>query len=92
MNPEGVGVQIEAVGQPINFTARHNFDEDFDPGLTKKQQHISDIDRRDLVAVNIDLQQRGLGGDTSWGARPMDKYRLMDKKYSFSYLIRPFVK
>lgn len=92
VNPEGVGVQIEAVGQPINFTARHNFDEDFDPGLTKKQQHISDIDRRDLVAVNIDLQQRGLGGDTSWGARPMDKYRLMDKKYSFSYLIRPFVK
>jgi len=41
------------------------------------------------VALNVDLQQRGLGGDTSWGAQPMDQYRLLDKKYSYSYIIRP---
>ena len=86
---EGLGVTIESVDQSLNFTARHNLDEDFDPGLTKKQQHISDIDRRDIVALNVDLQQRGLGGDTSWGAQPMDQYRLLDKKYSYSYIIRP---
>ncbi|SEF54962.1 glycoside hydrolase family 2 TIM barrel-domain containing protein [Parabacteroides chinchillae] len=86
---KGNGIELEAVGQPLNFTVRHNLDEDFDPGLTKKQQHISDIDRRDIVAVNIDMQQRGLGGDDSWGAKPMDKYRLQDNKYSYSYIIRP---
>ena len=86
---EGLGVTIESVDQSLNFTARHNLDEDFDPGLTKKQQHISDIDRRNIVALNVDLQQRGLGGDTSWGAQPMDQYRLLDKKYSYSYIIRP---
>lgn len=88
----GNGLQLDAVEQSLNFTARHNLDEDFDPGLTKKQQHIADIDRREIVAVNIDLQQRGLGGDDSWGAKPMDKYRLTDKKYSYSYVIRPISK
>lgn len=89
---DGNGLQMDAAEQSLNFTARHNLDEDFDPGLTKKQQHMSDIDRRKIVAVNIDLQQRGLGGDDSWGARPMDKYRLQDKKYSYSYILRPVKK
>lgn len=88
----GNGLQIDAAEQSLNFTARHNLDEDLDPGLTKKQQHMSDIDRREIVAVNIDLQQRGLGGDDSWGARPMDKYKLLDKKYSYSYILRPIGK
>lgn len=89
---KGNGLEIDAVDESLNFTTRHNLDEDFDPGMTKKQQHMSDIDRREIVAVNIDLQQRGVGGDNAWGARPMDKYRLLDKKYSYSYLLRPVVK
>ncbi len=89
---DGNGVQLDTVDESLNFTARHNLDEDFDPGLTKKQQHMADIDRRNIVAVNIDLQQRGLAGDNSWGALPLDEYRLQDKAYSFSYIIRPIVK
>lgn len=89
---DGNGLQLDAVEQSLNFTARHNLDEDFDPGLTKKQQHMADIDRRDIIAVNIDLQQRGLGGDDSWGAKPMPNYRLTDKKYSYSYILRPVKK
>ncbi len=88
----GNGVQIDTAGESLNFTARHNLDEDFDPGLTKKQQHISDVDKREIVAVNIDLQQRGLGGDDTWGAEPMDHYRLFEKKYTYSYIIRPCMK
>lgn len=88
----GRGLQIDAIGESLNFTARHNLDEDFDPGLTKKQQHSSDIDKRNIIAVNIDWQQRGLGGDTSWGSKPLDQYRLLDKKYSFTYLLKPIIK
>lgn len=88
----GFGLQVDAVSESLNFTARHNLDEDLDAGLTKKQQHMSDIDKQDMVAVNIDLQQRGLGGDTSWGTKPLDTYRLLDKKYSYTYLIRPITK
>ena len=89
---DGNGLTIDTVDESLNFTARHNLDEDFDSGLTKKQQHIADIDRRNIVAVNIDLQQRGLAGDNSWGSLPLEQYRLQDKVYSYSYILRPKVK
>jgi len=58
-----------------------------DPGLTKQQQHPTDICPQNTVFLHIDLKQRGLGGDNSWGMLPHDEYRLLDKKYSYSYRI-----
>ncbi len=86
---DGQGILFEGSGQPICFSARHNLDEDFDPGLTKKQQHPIDVDKRKLLAVNIDWKQMGLGGDNSWGARPWDQYRLSGKSFTYSYRIQP---
>lgn len=92
MNKEGnVGLQIEGL-QPICFSALNVSTEALDPGLTKKQQHTNDIVPQDVVYLHIDLKQRGVGGDNSWGARPHDPYRLLDKKYSYSYVIRPIKK
>jgi beta-galactosidase len=86
-NKDGKGIMVEGV-QPICFSALNNKTEDFDPGLTKKQQHLTDIKPRNEVYLNIDLKQRGAGGDNSWGALPHDQYRLMDKKYNYSYIIK----
>ena len=74
--------------QPICFSALNNKAEDFDPGLTKKQQHPADVKPRREVYLSIDLKQRGAGGDNSWGALPHNQYRLLDKKYSYSYNIK----
>ena len=38
--------------------------------------------------LNIDLRQRGVGGDNSWGGLPHDQYRMLHKKYTYSYVIR----
>jgi beta-galactosidase len=86
-NNEGKGLQIEGV-QPICFSALNNRTEDFDPGLTKKQQHPTDVKPRKEVYLNIDLKQRGVGGDNSWGALPHNQYRLLDKNYTYSYVMR----
>ncbi|MEP7110251.1 MAG: glycoside hydrolase family 2 TIM barrel-domain containing protein [Ferruginibacter sp.] len=86
-NKEGRGLQIEGL-QPVCFSATNNKAEDLDPGLTKKQQHWVDIKPRNEVYLHIDLKQRGVGGDNSWGALPHQPYRLLDKKYSYSYVIR----
>jgi beta-galactosidase len=80
------GLLIEGL-QPINITAISHSTEDLDPGLTKKQQHPSDLPLRKNVYLMIDLKQRGVGGDDSWGALPHDQYRLLDKKYSYSYVL-----
>ncbi len=86
-NSSGKGLLIEGI-QPICFSAINNSTEDLDPGLTKKQQHPTDIKPRNNVFLNVDLKQRGVGGDNSWGALPHDQYRLLDKKYSYSYVIK----
>lgn len=83
----GRGLLIQGV-QPICFSATNAGTEDLDPGLTKKQQHPTDVKPRRNVYLNIDLAQRGVGGDNSWGALPHDQYRLLDKKYSYSYVLR----
>jgi beta-galactosidase len=86
---DGSGVSFECDDRPFCFNARHNTDDDFDPGLTKKQQHSIDIDPRRELHVNIDLKQLGVGGDDSWGARPLKQYRMLDDRYAYSYVIKP---
>ncbi|NTS41875.1 DUF4981 domain-containing protein [Flavisolibacter sp. BT320] len=90
-NDAGNGIRIEGA-QPVCFSATNHAVEDLDPGLTKKQQHPTDLRPDKTVYLHIDLAQRGLGGDDSWGALPHQQYRLLDKKYTFSYTISLFDK
>jgi beta-galactosidase len=86
-NDKGQGFLFEGL-QPICFSATNHSTEDLDPGLSKKQQHPTDLPPSNRVHVHIDLNQRGVGGDDSWGALPHDKYRLLDKKYSYSFFLK----
>ena len=85
---EGVGLRIEGL-QPLSISAMPYRAEDLDPGLTKKQMHYSDIEPRREVVLNVDLAQRGVGGDNTWGAQPHDPYRLTADRYEYGYIIRP---
>lgn len=54
-------------------------------------KHITDIKEQDLVQLNIDLDQRGVGGDDSWWATPQEKYQIKgNTKYTYSYYLIPF--
>jgi beta-galactosidase len=86
-NNNGAGLMVQGA-QPVCFSAINAMAEDLDPGLKKKQQHPADIKPRSTVYLNIDLKQRGVGGDNSWGALPHDAYRLLEKKYSYSYTLQ----
>lgn len=79
------------------FSALHMENEDFDAtdGIdyksSNKSKHTTDIKVKNLVQLNIDLGQRGLGGDDSWWAMPQEQYLYMAKKeHSFSFFIIPF--
>ena len=88
-NNEGKGIRIEGL-QPICASALNNWPEDFDPGLSKKYRHTNDITpNRDEVILSVDLAQRGVGGDTSWGALPHEQYLLKAKEYSYGFVIKP---
>ncbi len=87
-NNEGNGIRIEGL-QPICVSALNNLPEDFDPGLSKKYRHVNDITPRREVVLCVDLAQRGVGGDNSWGAYPHEQYLLKDKEYNYGFVIRP---
>jgi beta-galactosidase len=87
-NSNGQGLKIEGE-QPIGFSALNIPTEDLDPGKNKAQRHPYDLDlnSKEAVYLNLDYKQRGVGGDDSWGSLPHDAYRLLDKKYTYSYVM-----
>lgn len=85
----GIGIKVTG-RQPLNVSALDVLPEDLDPGINKLQMHNSDVAHHsDRVFFNVDLCQRGLGGDNSWGAQPHGKYRLRASKMSYSFVISP---
>ncbi|MDN5578389.1 MAG: beta-galactosidase small subunit, partial [Chryseobacterium sp.] len=74
--------------QPLSFSALNVKTESIDPGDEKKRWHtLTDSHPQDKVFLSVDLAQRGVGGDNSWGALPHEKYLLNADKYSYSYTI-----
>ncbi|MCY1722886.1 DUF4981 domain-containing protein [Prolixibacteraceae bacterium Z1-6] len=57
-------------------------------------QHPTELVKADKLTVNISAAMAGVGGNDSWSinARPIDKYRLLEKKYSFSFKLIPVTK
>jgi len=96
----GTGLLIS--GNPvISFAALKNVHDDFEsPGKLSQYRkdaksantHTNDVKPRDLVNLNVDLGQMGVGGDDSWGAMIHPQYRLLDMKYEYSFRMRPVVK
>lgn len=83
---EGSTIRVEGA-QPLSVSATNYRPEDLDPGMTKKQQHWSDVIARDETVLCVDLFQRGVGGLNSWGARPLDRYRHTEKEYRYSFTL-----
>ena len=92
-NSEGLGFM--AIGESnLSVSAHHFLNDDFDEGPEKVQRHTYHIKKRDLVTLNLDYKQMGVGGDTSWGerARPHPEYTLFpNRTYSYSLRLRPFL-
>lgn len=75
----------------ISISAHHNSIEDFDFDRSSFSRHTADIEKRDFVRVNIDMKQRGVRGDDSWGALPHKPYIIYPKNYTCSFTIIPVV-
>jgi beta-galactosidase len=56
--------------------------------LERVNVHVNDIRPRDLVSVNIDLGQMGVGGDDSWGKKTLRSYSLADTAYEYSFWLK----
>ena len=83
-NSEGVG--LVAVGMPIiDISAWPYTMKDLE-----KATHIHELPRRNIITVNLDYKQMGVGGDNSWGARTHPEYTLPAKTYNYRFRLMPY--
>ncbi|MGD2130521.1 MAG: glycoside hydrolase family 2 TIM barrel-domain containing protein [Lysobacterales bacterium] len=103
-NDRAVGIQVTA-DELVSFGVSHQRLEDLVPPVkiaitsedgegardneNRVNMHVNDIVPRDLVSLDIDLGQMGVGGDDSWGARTLMDYSLTVKRYAYSFSISP---
>ena len=56
-----------------------------------QSKHTIDIKEQDLVQLNIDLVQRGVAGNDSWGSLPESKYLVFGNvEHKYAYYLIPF--
>lgn len=79
----------------LNYNTKTNIDEAYQiDGIPEvnASKHTIDIKQQDLVQLNIDLEQRGVGGDDSWYAKPQEQYLIFgDKIHQYSFFLIPFI-
>ena len=80
------GLRVDAAnGQPLSVSAWPYTQEDL-AGAT----HNRDLPKRDLITVNLDHRQIGVGGDNAWGAPVNDPYLIpADRVYTWSFTLTP---
>ena len=52
--------------------------------------HVNDVEPRDIIALDIDYGQMGVGGDDSWGKRTLQKYSLNELSYRYGFTLLPY--
>ena len=72
---------------PMECSTLNYLASDLDDGWDKS--HSGDLTPRDFSVVKLAARQRGLACVNSWGAIPLEQYRMPYQDYSFTYVIRP---
>ena len=83
-NDDGIGLLAKA-STPIEFNALEYSPEDLTNNL-----HSYLLPENDSIIWRLNYKQMGLGGDNSWGAKPLDKYQIpANQTYEYTYILKP---
>ncbi len=89
---EGLSFYSEA---PMECSALNYLVEDLDDGMHKDKKwgrHSGDLTPRKLTQVHVQKKQIGLACVNSWGAWPLEQYRLPYKDYNFKFAVKAYKK
>ena len=88
MNKGGNGLMFISEA-PFTASALHYSIESLDDGTKKEQRHSEFVQPVDYTNLCIDKIQMGLGCVNTWGAVPLEKYRIPYADYEFSFIMKP---
>ena len=75
--------------QPFYASAIHFDTEELDDGEEKEQRHSFNLQKSKFTNLFLDGAHMGVGGEDSWGAWPLEQYRIHYGNHSFSFNIIP---
>ncbi len=84
----GKGITIRAA-EPFEASALHYTIDKLDDGRDKGQRHSHELPADPLTSLCIDKRQMGMGCVNSWGALPLESYRIPYADYRFEFDIVP---
>lgn len=74
---------------PFSASALNYSIESLDDGVQKDQRHSELVPQANYTNMCIDKVQMGLGCVNSWGALPLEQYRIHYGDYEFSFIMKP---
>ena len=87
----GMGLQVKSC-TPFYASAIHFDTEELDDGDDKEQRHSFDLKKSKFTNLFLDSAHMGVGGENSWGAWPLEKYRLHYGDKNFTFVLIPLDK
>lgn len=88
LDAQGRGLEFFS-DAPLSMSSLNYLTEDIDESPAKHNLHSGDLTPRKFTVVHIDKAQYGLACVNSWGATPLDQYKLHFGEWTYSYVIRP---
>ena len=98
-NNKGDGLMVQGF---LSMNASHFTLKDYDHGFgkpnsgatgniktIKQQRHTIDMVEQDLINLDLDLIQMGLGGEDSWWSQPLEKYQIKPTNYDYFFKLVP---
>ena len=87
----GLGLQVKSCA-PFYASALHFDTEELDDGDEKEQRHSFDLKKSKFTNLFLDAAHMGVGGENSWGAWPLEKYRVHYGNKTFNFVLIPQTK
>ena len=87
----GLGLQVKSCA-PFYASALHFDTEELDDGDEKEQRHSFDLKKSKYTNLFLDAAHMGVGGENSWGAWPLEKYRVHYGNKTFNFVLIPQTK
>ena len=84
----GLGLQVKSC-TPFYASAIHFDTEELDDGDDKEQRHSFDLKKSKYTNLFLDSAHMGVGGENSWGAWPLEKYRVHYGNKTFTFTLIP---
>lgn len=87
----GFGFKVKSC-KPFYASAIHFDTEELDDGDDKDQRHSFNLKKSKFTNLFLDAEHSGVAGENSWGAWPLEKYRLHYGDKNFTFVLIPLDK